>query len=178
MSRSKQLALGGALAALILLFMSMARAFPLWDLSMNALTSLCVAVMCIETGYRGALKLIITASALALIFPGPVYALVFAGFFGIYPLVKALLESRLSILTAVLVKIGLVIASVLAVFRIYPPLQQYPERTAEIFREVNLDIGGTLLNVLALMGLVILFLLYDMALTALISLYSQHIRRR
>ena len=178
LNRSNTIALGGVLAALILTFMSFARALPAWDLTFNCLTSFCVAIMCIETGYRGSFLLILAASALALIFPGPVYAAIFLGFFGIYPLIKAQLESRFKRWLAILIKIILAFGAIVVGLRLYPPLRDYPQRLLERIGDPGFEVGPGLLFLLASFGLIFMFLIYDLALTALITIYVQQIKPR
>lgn len=179
MNASKRPALGGLLAALILVFLSLAASFPVWDLSLFSLTSLCAAIMCIETGYKGSLILIATCGALALVFPGPLYAIIFVGFFGIYPLVKALLESRLKLWQATIIKIILATMAILGALRIYPPFREYPQhvlKSVQDLRETNFVLDQSIVLLLVVMGLIILFLIYDIALSALINIYTQRIR--
>ena len=82
----RRTAYSGLLAALILIFIILGGLSPTANITLYALTSLCVAVMVIEFGLRAGFFLYLTAGLISLAWPGFVFSWPFIVFFGLYPL--------------------------------------------------------------------------------------------
>jgi hypothetical protein len=93
--RTRALTLGGALTALALIFLSAGAFLPTATLSFYALSSLPIAIAVLETGWRRALLVYLSASLLSLAWPGLHFSYLFIFFFGLFPILKAGIESRL-----------------------------------------------------------------------------------
>lgn len=164
---TRALSLGGLLAALSLLFLVIGALSPTADLSLYALSSLPVAIAVIELGWRRAFLVYLSVSLLGLAWPGISFAYLFSFFFGLFPILKALFESRLKRPLAALAK--LLVANVLVI------------AAAWLFaRELILAQAGTW-GWWYIPGLVValqvIALAYDYALGLLITFYLDRLAR-
>lgn len=96
MKNTKKLAFSAIISSLAVVFLYIGALFDVLDLSVAALASLCVLWVMAEFGTRWALSVYAVTSVLALLLlPVKLPAVLFAGFFGYYPIVKAFFERRL-----------------------------------------------------------------------------------
>ena len=160
----RRVAFSGLLSSLAFLFMLVGAVTDILDLSMFIFASLCIVFAVIELGPRWSLLIWSVTSCLSLLLlPSKAAALIFL-FGGIYPLAKAYLE-RLPRALAWLLK--------LALFNLL--------LTAFLFilnRVLGLTDAGyafTLLEYVMGNGA---FILYDICLTACITVYLLRLRRR
>ena len=169
---ARLVSLGGILAALIVLLIGASALTPTADLAVFTLTSLVMAVAVIELGQQKAWLVLLAATAVSLIWPGWLLSYPFWTFFGLFPLLKAVLESRLPVWPARLVK--LLAANVLLIATAFIFVRGL------LFAQVALY-GWWLWPVL-LVGLQVVILLYDYALSVMITFYLNRlhdkIRRR
>ncbi len=165
---ARLVSLGGVLTALIVLLNAASVVMPTADLAIFTLTSLAVAVAVIELGKRQAWLVFFAATGLVLIWPGWLPSYPFWTFFGIFPICKALLESRLSVWPARLGKQFianvLLITAALVFMRIW--------LTSQVVRY-----GWWLWPVLFL-GLQAGILIYDYALSVMITFYQHRLHDR
>lgn len=164
---TRRISWGGMLTALILLFLVGKNLAPTADLAFLALTSLVVAIAVIETDIRTAILVYLAASLLSLAYPGLAAAFPFIVLFGPYPLVRALIDSRLSRRAATLMKLaaGNGLSGLAVILFAWPDLQRLASQY-----------GGWLWPVLIVilqMGL----LLFDYVLSLLIQFYILRLRR-
>ena len=165
MKASKKIAFSSILVAISVIMMLIGSFFGSLDLSAAAIASFCIILAVIEMGYKSAILIYAAASVLALRLPLPSKspAVFFAVFLGYYPIVKSLAE-RCSAVISYVVKFfsfsaAYVVLAVLVMLFI-------PE--AEIRQYIF--IGYFLVAVV--------FLIYDFALTRLISVYCSSLRNR
>ena len=166
--RAQRLALGGMLAALALLFLFISSVSPTADLALMTLASLCVAIAVIEHGFGGALLLYVVISLLSVGWPGIAFSWPFIGFFGIFPLVKSFAERRWPRLPAAIFKLTVSAALMLVATLLFgiPMLHDLASRY-----------GGWVVPTILFGGLAVI-LVYDYALTLLITLYVNRRPRR
>lgn len=165
--QTRRIAWGGLLTALAVIFVSLTAVAPTADLALFALSSLCVAIAVIQTGYRGALTVYLATGLLTLIWPGLALNFLFIFCFGLFPLLKGLAESHWPKVLSVIVKqlaASIMLTATVALF-----LQAtLAERIA--------GYGPWIWPVLILLMEIVIFL-YDYALTLLIQLYTDRISR-
>lgn len=89
------MAYGGISAALAVLALTAVRLSPTADLALYSAASAFVAVAVVEAGYAGGALAWLAAALTGLILTDPVTAIPFLLFFGPYPLAKAVAESRI-----------------------------------------------------------------------------------
>lgn len=187
-SRSADVAFGGIAVALCLLFLSAVRLAPVADFFFLCLCSLCVAAVVVERGARVAAIAWAAASALSLLFPGIAASIGFVAFFGPYPFAKAWIEGRRGRSRAVawLLKFALLEAALaLAGGLAFGPLSSLLGGTdflaawQERLQGYGL-LGGSVAAPVAVAVLALaaqlLFVVYDLGLTSLISFYLRRSR--
>ena len=164
---TRKLALSSVLAALGVLFLTLGSFIEVLDLSMAALASLLVVLAVIEIqGKYPYLIFAVTAVLSLLLLPNKTPAVLYTLFAGFYPIVKAGLESRTPRVLSWVLKIVIFNACVaLAAFVAVKLL--LPDAGLILAYWYWLPIIGTPI-----------FVLYDIALTQLISTYLQRWRAR
>ena len=173
---SRRIAIGGIAVALNLVFLTVSFLNPVADFALYSMTSLCIALVVCVAGFRTGWIAYATTSLLVFLVLGPLHALPFAVLFGIFPLLKGLLESRLSRRVALVAKI-LYFSSLLAAgfllfrtefetLRMVGTLQRFSEGLSD--DAVFLLSGGIALVVL---------MVYDYALTLMIHTFGDRLRK-
>ena len=166
-ARSSRVALGGVLAGLGVAVMYLGSFIEVLDLSVAVLASLFCIVAVIEINRKWALGIYVATAVLSVLllpnkFPAAVY-LMFAGF---YPILKEILEgkirSRVAVYAVKMLIFNVAFAAIIAasVFVLRLPVYE-----------------GWMLLALILLGNVV-FVVYDIALTRLITVYLVTIRPR
>ncbi len=164
---TRALTLGGLLSALSLLFLVIGAVSPTADLSLYALSSLPVAVAVIELGQRRAWLVYLVISLIGLAWPGLAFTYLFAFFFGLFPILKAVFESRLNRALAALAK--LVVGNVLVI-----------AATGLFARDMILAqaaVWGWWYIPVLVVVLQVVILVYDYALGLLITFYLDRLAR-
>lgn len=165
MKASKKIAFSSILAAISVIMMLIGSFFGSLDLTSAAIASFCIILAVIEMGYKSAVLIYVVASALALILPLPSKspAVFFTVFLGYYPIVKSFAERKTATVSYVIKFISFSVAyAVLAVLvTVFMP-------EAEIRKYIL--IGYFIVAAV--------FLIYDFALTRLISAYCSSLRSR
>ena len=170
MKTSKKLAFSSILTALCFILMLIGSFFGSLDLTSAALASFCIIIAVAEMGYGNAALIYAAASVLAfLLLPSKSPALLFAAFLGYYPIVKSLSE-KLSGLYSYLIKF---VSFAAAFWVIYFIVIKFATVDPELQR---LFIPALLIPAFLIAALV--FLIYDFALTRIISLYCRSLRSR
>ena len=91
----RNLALGGLMTALGLVFMLMAGIFPMAEFALPALAGMLTIVMVVEAGYKWAFTTYLATGLLSIfICPMKECALYYLVLLGFYPIVKSLLEHK------------------------------------------------------------------------------------
>ena len=165
-SFDKKIVVAGVLAALSVIILSLGCAIEVLDLTMSAIVSLLVVVIVIEMGYKYAwLTYIATAILSILLLPQKSPAIFYACFMGFYPIIKSYLERINSALVRWIIKLVVGNAALALMFILM-----------SLFLPDEFE-GGWLMLVTYLLG-IIAFLMYDVALSKLITLYFVRIRDR
>ncbi len=163
---TRYLAISAVLCALGVILLAVGSLLQVLDLSMAALASLLVIFAVIELGGKYPYLIYVVTSVLALlIVPQKTAPLAYVCFGGFYPIIKAKLEGKLSAVPAWIVKVlifnaGLAVA-VLISFKLFAAF------------EVSNTVYYWLLPLCT-----VVFVLYDMALTKLITAYLTRWRHR
>lgn len=165
-SFDKKLVVAGVLAALSVIILYLGCAIEVLDLTMSAIVSLLVVVIVIEMGYKYAWLTYIATSILSIIIlPQKSPAIFYACFMGFYPIIKSYLERINSALARWIIKLVVGNAALALMFILM-----------SLFLPDEFE-GGWLMLVTYLLG-IIAFLMYDVALSKLITLYFVRIRDR
>ena len=168
MKPSVKVAFGAILTALSVILLFVGGITGTLDLAAAALASFCVIFAVIEMGYGSAFLVYAAASVLGLLLPVKTPALFFAAFFGYYPLVKSFAE-KLSVILSYVIK--------LAVYSI-----AYFVMIALSLVVITEDIatGNNLILLYAALYLVcaVILIIYDVALTRIITAYNVSLRKK
>lgn len=165
-SFDKKIVVAGVLAALSVIILYLGCAIEVLDLTMSAIVSLLVVVIVIEMGYKYAWLTYIATSILSIILlPQKSPAIFYACFMGFYPIIKSYLERINSALARWIIKLVVGNAALALMFILM-----------SLFLPDEFE-GGWLMLVTYLLG-IIAFLMYDVALSKLITLYFVRIRDR
>lgn len=164
MRKSSVTALGGMLAALSVVFMFMTGLIPFLTYAMPAVCGALLILLVIEANVKWALGVYAAVSVLSLLLaPDKEAAMMYIAFFGYYPVMKSLFEKRCSksvgwILKFLLFNVAIVLAYVVIIYVFNIPLDEM-EEFGKMAVPILLGLGN------------IVFFVYDIALTRLISTY-------
>ena len=171
MARRKQsfdnrIVVTGVLVALSVIILYLGCAIEVLDLTMSAIVSLLVVVIVIEMGYKYAWFAYLATSVLSLLLlPQKSPAIFYTCFMGFYPIIKSHIERINSALLRWVIKLITGNVALVAMFLLL-----------SLFVPDEFD-GGIMLVATYILGLVA-FVMYDVALTKLITLYFARIRGR
>lgn len=161
-------ALGGIVAALSLVCLFLTGVFPFATYALPALAGVCLILIVIEIGERWAWLTYAVIALLALILtPDWEAKLLFVAFFGYYPILKARLERLRPRALEWGVKLVVFNTAVIAAYAVL----LFVLRLDEVAAEFAGWIGPALL-----LGGNVVFVLYDISLTRLISTYMWRLR--
>jgi hypothetical protein len=144
-----------------------------------SLTSVVLAVVVVEKGVRTAAVAWLAVAAVSLVFPGLQTALVFIGFFGPYPLVKAWVESRTSLRRAAAWALKYLFFDVVLAIGtglVLGPLSGLYGGIDAIRSWAGVPGAGALFLALAFGAAQVFFVVYDVVLGRLIDFYGRRIR--
>ena len=158
------------LAALGVVFLAIGALIEVLDISMAVIASICVIIAVIEYG-KGASWMVFGVTSLIafIIVPSKLPVIFYALFFGFYPILKEILERRNKIICWILKELifNVCLAIILVIYFM-------------LFFQNNLkipiDFHWLVVSVIALCEIV--FIIYDIALSKMISFYIFNIRRR
>lgn len=103
--KSKQISFGGIICALSIVFLSLSSLIPMLEYTSPALAGGILGFLVIEFNKKTAITAYIAVSLLSLItIPNKEVVVIFIGFFGIYPIVKSVVEPLKNGLIATLIK--------------------------------------------------------------------------
>lgn len=168
MKPSVKVAFGAILTALSVILLFLGGITGTLDLAAAALASFCVIFAVIEMGYGSAFLVYAAASVLGILLPVKAPALFFAAFFGYYPLVKSLSE-KLSLVISYVIKLA--VYSVAYLVMIAFSLVVITEDIAT---------GNKLILIYAALYLAcaVILMIYDIALTRIITAYIGSLRKK
>lgn len=164
MKKSSVTALGGMLAALSVVFMFMTGLIPFLTYAMPAFCGAILVLLVIEANVKWSLGVYAAVSILSLLLvPDKEAAVMYVAFFGYYPVMKSFLEGRFSktiswILKFLLFNVAIVLAYVVIIYVFNIPLDEM-EEFGKMAVPILLGVGN------------VVFFVYDIALTRLISTY-------
>jgi hypothetical protein len=165
-SFDKRIVVSGVLVALSVIILYLGCAIEVLDITMSAIVSLLVVVIVIEMGYSYAWLTYIASAILSVILlPQKSPAIFYACFMGFYPILKSYIERIGSGLVRWIIKLivgNVAIGLMLAILLIFIP---------DEFE------GGAMLLITYALALAA-FVMYDIALSKLITLYFKMIRDR
>ncbi len=169
--KTSKIALSAVFSALSVALMALISVIPSLELALPAIAGLFVAVIVIEIDRKWALGVWAAVSVLSLIIvPNKEVAIVYTVFFGYYPVLKSVLESKLPRAAEYAVKI--------ATFAAVMSVSYY---LMAKFMGVDLDMpdffGKWGLLVLLIMAIVT-FIFYDYALSKLITFYRIRLSKK
>ena len=165
-SFDKRIGVTGVLVALSVIILYLGCAIEVLDLTMSAIVSLLVVVIVIEMGYKYAWFAYVATAVLSLVLlPQKTPAIFYTCFMGFYPIIKSHVERFGSALVRWTIKLIAGNAALIAMFVLI-----------SYFVPDEFD-GGLLLVGTYILGLAA-FVMYDVALTKLITFYFIKLRDR
>ena len=171
MKTSVKVSLGGVIAALSLVLMFMTALIPFGTFAFPTFAGMLLVVMVIEGGCGYALAVYAVTAVLSfLLIPDKEAALIYTAFFGLYPTVKSLIERIPKMAVQYLVKFALFNVCMIAYFFIGIKLLSIPEDSFSVFG-VNAPLLFLLLGN-------VYFLIYDICVTKLVTIYLQKWRHK
>lgn len=167
MKTSLKVSLGGAVAALGLVLMLLTSLLqPFGTYAFPAFAGMLLVIIVIEIGYAFALSVFAATSLLSfLLVADKEAALMYVIFLGYYPIVKALIERIPSRPVQYAVKLALFNAAMIGSFFIAVYVLSIPTESFNIF--------GVYLPWVFLIAGNVFFILYDICITRLVTLYLQ-----
>ena len=165
-SFDKRIVICGVLVALSVIILYLGCAIEVLDLTMSAIVSLLVVVIVIEMGYSYAWLAYIATSILSMVLlPQKTPAIFYACFMGFYPIIKSYVERIGSAALRWVVKLlvgNAAMCLMLLLMSLFVPD----------------ELEGTWIVIFTYVLGIVAFVLYDVALTKLITLYFRMIRER
>lgn len=172
MRNSAKTAMGGMIAALSLTIMLLTAVIPYLQYALPAMAGALLVLMVIEINKKWALCAYAAVSILSfLILPDKESAMMYFAFFGFYPILKPLIESKIKnnylcwLLKAIVFNIAAVAAYTVIIYVFGIPLEEMDE------------FGKWGIPILLAMGNV-MFVLYDICITRLVTLYLRRWQKK
>lgn len=164
MRSSQKTAFGGILTALAVVVMFLGNVFPYTEYALPTIASFLTAVAALELGDKWAGMVYAAASLICLfIIANKEAAVLYVFFFGYYPLIKRLLESRLNRVAEWALKMTVFNAALIAAYVIIIYVFRIPFFEQEVF--------GKFAALAFLTAGNITFIIYDLALSKIIYVY-------
>ena len=168
---SRNISYGGVLLALILLFLTASFYSPFADFALFSLTSVCIMIMVMNSGVKGGLLLYCASCAAVFVFFGLSHALPFVMLFGIYPLLKGMIESAIGYKKTFLIKIPFFVIAMTVSLLIFTDFLGISVLSEDIVSRIEgYGAPGYILIVVA--GTVVL-IIYDYVLTLSVGLIGR-----
>lgn len=170
MKQSSKCAIGGIVSALSLVLMISVAIIPFLTYALPAVASVLITFVVMEIDKKWAFGVYCTVSILGFLLVGDKeVAMMYIAFFGYYPIIKAVFESKIPAAASWILKLILFNASIVAAYVVMINLM------GVTVDEIN-DYGMIAVPVLLGAGSVA-FVLYDIALTKIITLYIMKWRK-
>ncbi len=174
MKQSSKCALGGIVAALSLVLMISVAVIPFLTYALPAVAGTLIIFMVIEADKKWAFGVYCTVAILAvLLVPDKEVAVMYLAFFGYYPIIKAVYEAKLGLVIGWILKVLTFVATMVVSYALMMKFMGVTIDETEEF-------GALAIPILLGMGTVA-FIMYDFALTKLITLYmlkfQKHFKR-
>lgn len=176
MKQSSKVALGGMVAALSVALMFLT-AIPAMTFALPALAGALLILVVIEIHKRWAFMVYVAVAILALLMvPDRSAAVMYAMFFGYYPVIKALLESKLPKALEWVCKLAVFNMAIVAAYCVITFAFGIPLDELDFFSEKGIPVAAALAILLTAANLI--FLLYDFALSKTVDAYLHRWRKR
>ncbi len=173
--QSSKIALGGIVAALSVVFMLLT-IIPSMTFVLPAVSGVLLMVVVIEVNKRWAFMVYVAVGLIAMFtVPDRMAAVMYVLFFGYYPILKALLESKLPRVAEWIVKFIVFNASILAAYALLTFVFGIPFIEMDFLTERGVPVWGIIVIALAAGNLV--FWIYDLALSRLVEAYLNRWRK-
>lgn len=164
MKTSFKVALGGAIAALGLVFMFMTALIPFGVYAFPTFAGMLLVIIVIEIGYGYAFCVYAATAILSfLLVPDKEAALLYAILLGFYPIIKSLIERIPSKIVQYVIKYIIFNVCVISAFFIAVNLLSIPKESYNLF--------GVYLPAAFLLFVNIYFLIYDLCITKIVTVY-------
>lgn len=164
MRKSSKTALGGIIAALSLVLMLLSTVIPFLTYVLPAMAGIILMIMVIEISRKWALAAYFAVSVLSLlILADKETALMYAAFFGYYPIAKSVIEEKMKRIPELITKFLLFNSAVIIAYVLMIYVFQLPIEGLDDFGKFTIPILLVLAN--------IMFFLFDYTLSRLVSLY-------
>lgn len=164
MKQSSKCAIGGIVASLSLVLMISAAVFPFLELALPAVAGALVIFMVVEVDKKWAFGVYATVAILAmLLVANKEVSVMYLAFFGYYPILKAVIESRLPSVPGWAIKILSFVGTMVAAYWL---MMKFMGVTIDEMDEFGIAAIPMLLG----LG-TFAFIMYDIALTKFITLY-------
>lgn len=173
---SRKLAFGGLATALVLIVISVSYISPTADLALFTLSSLFIAMVVIETDFKTGFIAYFASSILLTAFYGIYFSIPFLVIFGLFPLLKGLVENHLNRIIAYIIKGFYFCCLIIVSFFIFQ------DTSALILTKWNQLLSADFLSrfqsiwIIAAAAVVVLFI-YDYALSLLIDFYQKRFKK-
>ncbi|MBR1810505.1 MAG: hypothetical protein IJ766_02495 [Clostridia bacterium] len=170
MRKSTKTALGGIIAALSLVLMLLTSVIPFLSYALPALAGVSLMIMVMEIDRKWAFAAYATISMLSLfLLADKEAAVMYAAFFGYYPILKSVLEEKLNRVAGFIIKLLVFNAAVAVAIIITTFVFKIPLDGLDDFGKYSIPI---------LIGLAELtFVIYDYALSRFVILYMRYFRK-
>jgi len=178
--RTKKLTLGAVLAAMGVVLLTIGAFIEVLDLSMAALASFFCIFAVIEMGGGYPIMIyLVTGILSAILMPQSLGAWFYILFFGYYPIIKEKFEALSKpvawILKLIVFNVSVTVYAVISYFLFFGDLEVLLNEFSSLLG--GIEVGGILIASVYMI-LNIVFVIYDFALTKLITFYLVKLRRR
>ncbi len=174
MKQSSKCALGGIVAALSLVMMISVAVIPFLTYALPAAAGMLIVFMVVETDKKWAFGVYCTVAILGmLLVPDKEVAVMYLAFFGYYPIIKSVLEARLGNALSWILKVAAFAATMVGAYALMI-------RFMGVTIDETEEFGVWAIPILLGTG-TLAFVIYDIALTKMITLYfmrwQKHFKR-
>ena len=174
MKQSSKCALGGIVAALSLVMMISVAIIPFLTYALPAAAGMLIVFMVVETDKKWAFGVYCTVAILGmLLVPDKEVAVMYLAFFGYYPILKSLIEAKIPTALGWIIKVLTFVSTMVVSYYLMIKLMGVTIDETE-------DFGMMAYPILLGMG-TLAFVMYDIALTKMITLYmmkwQKHFKR-
>lgn len=175
MRQSSKIALGGIIAALSVVLM-MLTIIPSMTFVLPAIAGVLLMIMVIEVNKAWAFMVFVAVSLISVfVVPDRMAAVMYILFFGYYPVLKALMESKLPRALEVILKFVVFNAAIVAAYYLLTFVMGIPVLELDFWIERGLPMAAVIAIILVFANLV--FFVYDLALSRLVEMYLNHWRK-
>lgn len=171
MKKTVKLALSSVIASLSVVIMLLTGLIPIGTYAAPCFVGMFLALIVLEAGYSYAVSVYIVVSALSFLLSSDKEAcLYYTAFFGIYPILKGLMEKLSKVWLQYILKFAAFNVSMILAFFVSIYVLMIPKESFELF--------GIYLPWAFLLAGNLIFIVYDFAFTRIISTYALKWRKK